>query len=341
MAVTIQKKTLTLVRLIERMFSPEAVKGGLLTKAQELQAAGFQLVIHPTAFLISGDTGKEMTSVASVPLKLEAVTLAMKNQLGVSIKSAIRKKITYLINTAHVHTKKDSGTTSAMTMNHPDVYAAFVKHYVKGGNKVKAIKAVYKLTGLGLKEAKDQCDLWQLKHDDYMHTKKEHEAAKIAPVEGFILKDKPTPSKIIPGGAAMKHSTKIEGYYNPHAEFSVPLAEATMLHQPVLGTSDGSRYHVIAISDKVAVAVRIKKNNNMAIRAVCRDHPNTKVAQHAKVGFVAAGLKKANTGGHYSIHLEPETFIMVKKCIGSILFAMGGNFSAISDRVAELVGVGK
>lgn len=118
----------------------------------------------------------------------------------------------------------------------------------------------------------------------------------------------------------------------------VDLKKATQLHQPVKGTSNTSRYHVVALSSDIKVAVRIKNDFEIAIRAVCMHAPQSKKGKVAKKALLGAGLCK-KTGGHYSLHLEPETLDMAVRSIGSTLFSID-SFPQMSGNLKILVGVG-
>ena len=120
----------------------------------------------------------------------------------------------------------------------------------------------------------------------------------------------------------------------------VPLKEAQKLNQPVGGTSGGSIYHVIAIGGTCVVAARIKSNNEIAIRAEITVPANSTDGQKAKSGLRFAGLEQ-KPAGHFSLHLDPEDFAMVKRSIGSTLMAMSIPFWGVSTDLHVLQGVGK
>ncbi len=196
-------------------------------------------------------------------------------------------------------------------MWHPSVHAVFVLKGMKQGNKVAAIKAIRALTGCYLKTAKDQYEEWEKQYH------------KTVP-----LTKAPDPDSIDPKD------------YSATDVVAVPLSDANILHQPVFGTSEGSIYHVVALGPDAVVAVRIRKDYHIAVRALCIAHPNSTVGQKIRTGFVNAGLIKKPLG-HFSVHLEPDNFVMARKCVGSLLFAIGGAFPAIIAKVEELVGAGK
>jgi hypothetical protein len=118
----------------------------------------------------------------------------------------------------------------------------------------------------------------------------------------------------------------------------VPLKDAQQLNQPVCGTSGGSIYHVIAIGPSCVVAARIRQDNSVALRAeiLCKGSK----ALEARSGLKFAGLDQ-KPAGHFSLHLEPADFGMVKRTIGSTLMAMSIPFSGVTTDLHPLHGLGK
>lgn len=137
----------------------------------------------------------------------------------------------------------------------------------------------------------------------------------------------------------VEHISVATNKINKIKNVPVLLKKATELHQPVKGTSSGSIYHVIALSDDMVVAVRIKKDFTVAIRVECHKANDSKSGQKARASLKIAGLTKAKKG-HYSLHLEPETLDMAVRSIGSTLFSIN-SFSQMSGDLKSLVGVGK
>ena len=326
MAVTIKKKALTITSLLTRLFGEdEAVVE--LQKAQELEHTGHTLLISPTTFSIAAAGNANVLSV--VPMKLGAVQLAMKKKLGHPVKTILKGKVIDLINVAykkHSVAYKKSPITSA-TLECYD--AVMQKYHANGGsNKVAAIKEFRNLMGNSMKEAKDQVEAWI-------------DAEELAAGEMPIANEPKIVGKGVPVEdidffqAQTVYGTELDLKANP-----VPLKEAQKLNQPVCGTSGGSIYHVIAIGDSCVVAARIRANNEIAIRAEITVDLKSERGQKAKSGLQFAGLKKKN-GGHFSLHLEPEDFAMVKRSIGSTIMAMSIPFWGVSTDLHVLHGVGK
>jgi hypothetical protein len=107
----------------------------------------------------------------------------------------------------------------------------------------------------------------------------------------------------------------------------IHLQHADRLHQPVFGTSKGSKYYVVALGPTVTVAARVGKDNSVGIRAVVKNAGSSS----SPVNFGLAGL--ASKGGHYSVHLKPKTISDAQKSLGAVLFGLQGQFHSVSDRV--------
>ena len=157
MAVTIKNKALTVTTLVTRLFEAEEQAGSdFLKKAQELEATGHMLEVTTTIF---GITTAEANLLFQVPLKSETVTLCIKGKLGHTVKTTIKHKVKDLINGAY-QKYLDMNLVASVTKKDPKFIdpteaKAEVMALYKGGDKVKPIKKLRELTGLGLKQAKD------------------------------------------------------------------------------------------------------------------------------------------------------------------------------------------
>lgn len=98
----------------------------------------------------------------------------------------------------------------------------------------------------------------------------------------------------------------------------VLLANATELYQPVHGSSSGSVYHAIALTKGLNVAVRIKNNNNVSLRA---EGDLSKWAPR----LTAAGFVMSNT--HASVHVNGANALMARRVVGALLMSLGVNFT--------------
>jgi hypothetical protein len=207
--------------------------------------------------------------------------------------------------------------------------AVYTSTSYSGVNKVAGIKLLRTLTGTSLKEAKDLCEVWmeQYDADPTSHHYDSTTGTHTFNIDDEVAAAEATKAKAAPVYADPVHST------------AVPLREATQLHQRIKGTDSSSVYHVIAIGRDVIVAARIKNNHNVAIRAEIIPHHASKAAQAAQKGLIFAGLDKKN-GGHYSLHLDAPDFNMVKRSIGSILFATEINFDGVSTSMSAIQGEG-
>jgi hypothetical protein len=309
MAVTIKKKKLTITSLVTRLFGAEEVAGhDFLKKAQELE-----------------QTGGNGAALSTVPLKSETVTLAMKKKIGHTVKVIIKDKVIDLINVAY-QKYLDNNLVAAVTKPKPDpstYYDAVMQVYhSKGGNmKVAAIKKYRELSGASLKEAKDQVEAW---------IDLEEAAAGELPIA-----DEPTNTEEVKLQQQTVYPVELDLNATP-----VGLRQAQKLNQPVCGTSGGSIYHVIALGKDCVVAARIKKNNEIAIRAEILAAAGTPEHSKAKSGLEFAGLD-LKSGGHYSLHLDAPDFGMVKRSIGSTLMSMSIPFFGVNTNLHDLQGAGK
>lgn len=113
----------------------------------------------------------------------------------------------------------------------------------------------------------------------------------------------------------------------------VPLSEATKLRQPVKGSDSKSVYFCIALGEGINMAVRVKANHRVSIRCEGED-----IADYSQV-LKEAGLGKAGDQ-HWSLHLDAQNKALVRKTVGSLLFATGISWKAIMPDVAQLIGEG-
>lgn len=113
----------------------------------------------------------------------------------------------------------------------------------------------------------------------------------------------------------------------------VPLIAATLLYHPVKGSDGSSTYHVVALGDGIAAALRIRNNLKISLRL-----EGAKLSEYSKeavlVGFGAP------SGEHVSIHLDAKDDVLAKKTVGSLLFATGIPFTKLATDVLYLRGKG-
>ena len=304
MTVTIKKKDLTLTSLVKRLFPTDQT--GVIHQANILHANGFVLKLGPAVIGIV-DSAKYVVCSASV--KMETLNLALADKLGYASKSMIKTKIENLINHGYAHhcdAEAKATTTDTVKVYEGDAEEfkaqVMAECFPKPGitkQMITAIKKLRELTHWSLKDAKHKVDDWV---DDWM---------KVDPIKG----GNPT-------------------YANGPI---MDLEEAKQLHQKVHGTSISSSYYVVAIGEGVKVAVRIKSDNSVGIRAVCISSYASVEGKKIIEGFKRAGLDKA-TGDHWSVHLSPPNLVMAERSIGSTLFAMGLVFDSISGNLKALVG---
>jgi len=333
MAVKIIQKKLTVKSLVEKIFNVSVPD---MSKATELHNAGCELSVTMTRLAIK----RNGVVIGTASLKMAAVTLCMQNKLGAAPTKIIRGKIIQLIADAYQKNLelKPTENIEKETPIFSEGYDNYtVKNecmpHIKDKNKIAAIKAHRNLTGASLKIAKAVVDLWWDEHWN--------EVQQILKAQKKLNIDSVT--KTTPDGTTLEEIEEAQIIAYPGYEVDlgakvIPLAEATLLHQSVAGTSANSRYHVIALSEGIAVAVRFDGTSKLALRAALRVHPNSKIGQQAKTALLEAGLDKKDAG-HYSLHLTTDSLVMAKRCIGATLFAIS-SFDQISGQLQVFLGKG-
>lgn len=312
MAVTIKKKEMTLESLAKRILDDE----GMVKLAKAIEASGFKLVTE--ANVIKLENGQAL--LAHSPVKLSAIQKCLKGDLSYTGQKVLKEHIEAFI-------KKAYNLIPEVTeqVNLSEIYDGTMAKYFAngGGNKVAAIKFYREATGASLKEAKDKVEAWIDSLDKTAYDKAVAEN-KAAPVSDDEAEDAVHQMYGYAGAAPEVAAV---------TDAPVSLSAASKLMQPVTGTSGGSVYNVIALGAHAKVAVRIRKDNDVAIRVV----PVTDVGVKACMN---AGLDK-KSGGHYSMHLHPDSKALVNKCVGSILFALDLDWDGVIGNMSDLVGVGK
>ena len=115
---------------------------------------------------------------------------------------------------------------------------------------------------------------------------------------------------------------------------TVKLRHATKLYQPVQGTSGTSRYFVVAVCTKLAVAVRWK-GAKMAIRIEGSLLENTSARKAlALFGFTNIGEK------YGSMHLPASDSTLARKLLGSVLMGVAMDWDSPWPDVMRLHGKG-
>ena len=115
----------------------------------------------------------------------------------------------------------------------------------------------------------------------------------------------------------------------------IDLKAAQALGQKVHGTSTGSVYHTIALTDKVKVAARIIPGGSISIRTEWTDSPTADLKRLEEAGVI---MKPGQ--GYGSIHFDPQE-VPVQRVIGAFLVGTGIQWKAAVMNGAELVIGGK
>jgi hypothetical protein len=107
------------------------------------------------------------------------------------------------------------------------------------------------------------------------------------------------------------------------------LAEAAKLYQPVKGTSPGSVYSTVALSETMKVAVRAGADKlSIRVEGPCVSDP-TIVKKLIEIGFTE------NKGSHFSMHLSCGN-VPVERVIGAILGSFGMEFKTPVPQLAKV-----
>lgn len=112
----------------------------------------------------------------------------------------------------------------------------------------------------------------------------------------------------------------------------VKLADADRMYQPVFGTTDGSRYFVVAGSSSVKVAARYR-DTTLSIRIEGKVAPS--VIHAAK----ASGFKSASDG-HLSVHFEVPDPAVAAKTLGAVVASLGVPFDTQVPQMSRIAGKG-
>jgi len=108
------------------------------------------------------------------------------------------------------------------------------------------------------------------------------------------------------------------------------LRHATMMYQPVSGTSPGSRYFVVALNKDIRVAARLQ-GKGLSIRVEGPDFGNYKAA------LSACGFKVIEAYGYASMHLTVEDSLAART-VGAVLMALGVEFDTPLPNIKHIRG---
>ena len=161
-----------------------------------------------------------------------------------------------------------------------------------GGSLVEDVAATFESAGT----------VFDLPAGDDIDAEAKMEAEGMAKVEAK-LKAKKAPKAKTPKDIAMLLDS------NP-----VKLAEAQLLYQPVKATSAGSVYHVVALSDDLKVAARVK-GGTLSVRV-----------EGPKVGTLKTLISETgfnHSGDYASVHLQTKgDATMNRKALGALISAL-------------------
>lgn len=129
----------------------------------------------------------------------------------------------------------------------------------------------------------------------------------------------PSPNSAINSKAATKQPKLWDMYdlSKIKTDPTVQLADATMMYQPVRGTSGGSRYFVVGGNDDLRIAARYQ-NQTLSVR-IEGPHWQKHVASIKACGFDLTNQKK----NYCSIHLQVADEVLAQKTLGAVLLGLG------------------
>jgi len=268
-------------------------------KVNDLIAMGVEVKCAPMSIAFVNKSGMVL---GKAPIKLDSLKLVQQHKLAPNSVEILRVSLIKAIETAHKSLKLSS------------MYGAGSSEHVKW----------------------DDVDTQKGKNMDYdaffeqADKLKDEKAPSV--VETFAPLKKSPNHPMFVEHPNTKKTDSVE--YAELTDAKVSLTAATKLHQPVLGTNDDSKYYCIALHDDFNVAVRIKSDKTVSIRAEGEPDKISKYDTNMHQAGLAVGSPK-----HYSIHLNVSDGVTACKCIGAVLFAMGIQFKGITTRVGKLVGV--
>jgi len=109
----------------------------------------------------------------------------------------------------------------------------------------------------------------------------------------------------------------------------IDLKAAAALGQKVHGTSTGSVYYCIAMTEHVKVAARLTAGGSVSIRVEWTDNPKDDLKKLTEAGVI---MKQ----GYGSIHFDAEN-VPMPRVVGAFLLGTGINWKQIVTNGAELV----
>ena len=199
---------------------------------------------------------------------------------------------------------------------------------------LKLIKAVHSITGGTVALAKQKVDDAMAGTPVVVGMFSSLEGANIAAetlkqAEGHVeLHPVTTPVVLPQGGVPGPYSWAKETKPVPVPEV-IHLKAAQALGQQVHGTSSGSVYYTIALTDHVKLAARLYKTGSISIRAEWTDDPKDDLKKLQEAGL----QMKANYG---SLHFDAAD-VPPQRVIGAFLMGTGIDWKASVKSGAELV----
>lgn len=209
--------------------------------------------------------------------------------------------------------KLAKSTNDMMKDNVPDSIMAAIKGTIE--------KAIHKALNMELAEGDKFDTMLDELGEEAAEWKPDPQAKHVEPEPKVETANQPA----FQSGAAMLSPEKvIKGEV-------VPLKEATFLYQPVKGTSNGSRYFVVAIGDGVKVAARMK-GSSISIRV-----EGEGLTSKVKANFASVALE--DKGEYMSGHFETGNSTSLR-VVGAVLLGSGVDFKTPMPNLNYINGKG-
>lgn len=139
-----------------------------------------------------------------------------------------------------------------------------------------------------------------------------HEDGFVKKLPKLVIKSKSAPAPAPVPAGKWAPLTLNEMKHQP----PVMLKNATRMYQPVLGTSGGSRYYVVAANDQMRIAARYL-SGKLSIRI-----EGPEWMKHLNA-IQATGFEPQQSKGYASVHLAVPDVMMARKSLGAILGGLG------------------
>jgi hypothetical protein len=243
----------------------------------------------------------------AVSFKVSPKKFFQANGLSTALEQLAAKGVSVVVTPSKLRFSKDGEVVGSIPIPKADVVAAKKLDAQTYGTLVKTIEKA--LWNAGQKESLDlpQFDPNGAVPIPAKPAAQDHQASGVFP-EGQMLTEEP-----------------------------VPLRDATQLYQPVRGTSEGSRYFLVASRADLKVAARYRANR-LSLRIEGEEF-KTYVENLKECGFT-----NINLGGnkpYASMHLDIDDPVLAKKALGAVVTGLGVDMDTPLPNLSKIANKGK